>query len=287
MPALRSEEIERGRPTSVELPAPTAWPFVMAFGVALLFAGLVTTLSISLAGGVLTLVAAVGWFRDVLPHEKHETVPVAPLTEFPVSLRKNVARLDVARGPHRARLPLEIHPVSAGVKGGLAGSVAMAVLAVLYGVVKEGSVWYPINLLAAAASAKLAALPIEGLRAFHADGLALAVVIHLLTSLMVGLLYGVMLPMFPRRPILLGGVVAPLLWTGLLHATLQLINPALNDRVAWPWFVVTQIGFGLVAGAVVTRTARVRTLQFESFAVRAGVETPGLMTPGEDEDGPR
>ena len=284
MPTL--EEIERARPKSVDLPAPTAWPFVMAFGVAMLFAGLVTTLSVSLAGAVLTLVSAVGWFRDVLPHEKHETVPVAPLTEaeFPVSLREKVAMLDVGRGPHRARLPLEIHPVSAGVKGGLAGSVAMAFLAVLYGLVKEGSVWYPINLLAAGASAKLAALPLEGLREFHADGFLLACVIHLLTSLMVGVLYGVMLPMFPRSPMLLGGLVAPLLWTGLLHATLELINPALNDRVAWPWFMVTQIGFGLVAGAVVTRTAKVRTLQYESFAVRAGVETPGLTKSRDEEE---
>ena len=282
MPTL--EDIERGRPKSVDLPEPTAWPFVMAFGVALLFAGLVTTLSVSLAGAVLTLAAAVGWFRDIFPHEKHETVPVSPLadTDFPVSLREKVARLDVKRGPHRARLPLEIHPISAGVKGGLAGSVAMALLAVLYGVVKEGSVWYPINLLAAGASAKMAALPIEGLRQFHADGFFLACGIHLLTSVMVGLLYGVMLPMFPRSPIILGGLVAPALWTGLLHATLELINPALNDRVAWPWFVVTQIGFGVVAGLVVTRTSRVRTLQFESFAVRAGVETPGLMGDGED-----
>ena len=284
MPTL--EEIERGRPKSVDLPAPTAWPFVLAFGVALVFAGLVTTFSVTAAGALLTIVAAVGWFGDVFPHEKHETVPVARLTEaeFPVSLRERVARLDVARGPHRARLPLEIHPISAGVKGGLAGSVAMAALAVLYGIVKEGSVWYPINLLAAGASAKLAALPIEGLREFHADGFVIACVIHLLTSVMVGVLYGVMLPMFPRSPILLGGLVAPFLWTGLLHATLELINPALNDRVAWPWFMVTQIGFGVVAGAVVTRTAKVRTLQFESFAVRAGVEAPGL-TGEDDRDG--
>ena len=282
MPTL--QEIERGRPKSVDLPAPTAWPFVMAFGVALLFAGLVTTFSVSAAGALLTIVAAVGWFGDVFPHEKHETIPVAPLTEFPVSLRERVARLDVARGPHRARLPLEIHPVSAGVKGGLAGSVVMAALAVLYGIVKEGSVWYPINLLAAGASAKLAALPIEGLREFHVDGFVIACAVHLLTSVMVGVLYGVMLPMFPRSPILLGGLVAPLLWTGLLHATLELINPALNDRVAWPWFMVTQIGFGVAAGAVVTRTAKVRTLQFESFAVRAGFEAPGLT--GEDEREP-
>ena len=277
MPTL--EDIERERPKSVELPAPTAWPMVMACGIALLFAGLVTSLAVSAVGAILMASGAVGWFREVLPHERHETVAVAPLLEFPVSLRESVARLDAAPGQHRARLPLEIHPISAGVKGGLAGSVAMAVLAVLYGVVRQGSVWYPINLLAAGASARLAAMDLEGLRQFHASGLLLATAIHLLTSVMVGLLYGVMLPMFPRRPILLGGVIAPLLWTGLLHATLQMVNPTLEAHVDWPWFVVTQIGFGLVAGAVVTRTALVRTMQFESFAVRAGIETPSLLKP--------
>jgi len=282
MPTL--EEIERERPKSVDLPRPTAWPMVMAFGITLLFAGFVTSLAVTAVGSVLLLAGAVGWFREVLPHEREETVPVAPLLEFPVSLRESVARIGAERGPHRARLPLEIHPISAGVKGGLGGAVAMAVLAVLYGVVKQGSVWYPINLLAAGASPRFAAMPLESLRQFHADGLLLATAVHLLTSVMVGLLYGVMLPMFPRRPVLLGGVIAPLLWTGLLHATLDAVNPALNDRVDWPWFVVTQIGFGLVAGVIVTRTARVRTMQFESFAVRAGIDTPGLTGPKDGED---
>ena len=49
----------------------------------------------------------------------------------------------------RARLPLEIYPVSAGIKGGLAGSVAMAVLAAMFGIVSGHGIWYPINLLAA------------------------------------------------------------------------------------------------------------------------------------------
>jgi hypothetical protein len=281
MPTL--EEIERDRPKSVDLPAPTAWPMVMAFGVTLLFAGLVTNAAVSAVGALLLLAGAAGWFREVLPHEREETVRVAPLLEFPSSLRESVAKLDV-RGPHRARLPLEIHPISAGIKGGLAGAAAMAVLAVLYGIVKQGSVWYPINLLAAGASAKFAAMPLEGLRQFHADGLLLASVIHLLTSTMVGLLYGVMLPIFPRRPILLGGVIAPFLWTGLLHATLQMVNPALNERVDWAWFVVTQIGFGVVAGIVVTRTALVRTMQFESFAVRAGIEGSGVKGDRDPQD---
>ncbi len=257
---------------------------VMAFGITLLFAGLVTNLAVSGVGAVLLFASAAGWFREVLPHEREEAVPVAPLPEFPVSLRQSVSRIGIERGPHRARLPIEIHPISAGVKGGLAGSVAMAILAVLYGVVKQGSVWYPINLLAAGASSRIAALPLEGLRQFHANALLLATVIHLLTSVMVGVLYGVMLPMFPRRPIVLGGVIAPLLWTGLLHASLQMVNPTLEAHIDWPWFVVTQIGFGVVAGIVVTRTGFVRTMQFESFAVRAGIATPGLMKSKDDGD---
>ena len=282
MPTL--EEIERDRPKSVDLPAPTAWPMAMAFGNTLVFAGLLTNGAVSAVGAVVVIAGAVGWFREVLPHEKEETIPVAPLLEFPSTLREKVARIEVAPALHRARLPLETHPISAGVKGGLAGSVAMAVLAVLYGVVKEGSIWYPINLLAAGASAKFTAMPLEELRQFHADGFLLACAIHLLTSVMVGLLYGVMLPIFPRRPMLLGGVVGPLLWTGLLHATLDAVNPALNQRVAWPWFAVSQIGFGLVAGAVVKRTGMVPTTQFESFAMRAGVEAPGLMKTRDDGD---
>jgi hypothetical protein len=284
MPTL--QDIERERPKSVDVPRPTAWPMIMAFGITLLFGGLLTNYAVSAVGAVLMFCGAVGWFGEVLPHEREETVPVAPLLEFPASLRASVARIDGSRGPHRARLPLEIHPVSAGVKGGLAGAVAMAVLAVLYGVVKQGSVWYPINLLAAGASARLAAMPVEQLRQFQADGFFLACVIHLTASVLVGLLYGVMLPMFPRRPVLLGGIIGPILWTGVLHASLQMVNPTLEAHIDWPWFVVTQIGFGIVAGSVVTRTALVRTMQFESFAVRAGIESPGLIRPRGPEDRP-
>jgi hypothetical protein len=41
--------------------------------------------------------------------------------------------------------------------------------------------------------------------------------------------------------------------------------------------VISQIGFGLVAGIVVSRQVRVRTWQYLPFAVRAGIETPGAM----------
>ena len=65
-----------------------------------------------------------------------------------------VDRLPVAPDQVRAWLPLHTHPISAGLKGGLAGGVAMAVLACAYGVLKAGSIWYPINLLAASVYAQ-------------------------------------------------------------------------------------------------------------------------------------
>jgi hypothetical protein len=64
--------------SSVEIPAATAWPLVFAFGLTLVFAGLLTSVVVSIVGGILSIPAAVGWFRDVLPHECLETVPVEP-----------------------------------------------------------------------------------------------------------------------------------------------------------------------------------------------------------------
>src|SRR5262249_18362412 len=148
----------------------------------------------------------------------------------------------------RAWLPLEIYPISAGIKGGLAGSVAMAVLAMLYGWLRERSIWYPINLLAAGFFPEAVTATTAQLAAFHLNASLVAVLIHLLTSVLVGVLYGATLPMLPRRPILLGGVIAPVVWSGLLYTALPIINPVLAARIDWLWFALSQVGFGIVAG---------------------------------------
>jgi len=260
----------------VSLPSPTAWPIVLAFGITLMFAGLVTSAPIGIVGAALAVTAGVGWFRDLLPQEKEETVKIKELPAAATSTRPEVERLPVAPELPRALLPLETYPVSAGIKGGLAGSAAMAVLACLYGFLKQGSIWYPINLLAATAYAQSLKFGNTSLSAFHLGGFLLAVVIHVVTSLLVGLLYGAMLPMFSRRPILLGGVVAPILWTGLLHSILGLIDPLLNQLIDWPWFIASQFAFGVVAGLVVVQQERVRVHQFLPFLMRAGFEAPGV-----------
>src|SRR5688572_27825557 len=127
---------------SVVLPAPTVFPMALSVGVTLLFAGLLTHAAVSILGAIVMTVAAIGWFREVLPHEEHEAVPIEP-EPLPVHVAgRQVARLEVGEHAHRARLPIEVYPVSAGLKGGLAGSVAMALLAALYGLVTYGSIWY-------------------------------------------------------------------------------------------------------------------------------------------------
>jgi len=262
---------------SVQLPSPTLWPPLLALGLALAAAGLVTNHIIAAIGGVLALAGSVGWFLQVLPHEHHETVPV---TAKPVTIavsRRKVARIAASAEarPHRARLPLEIYPISAGIKGGLAGAGAMALLAVLYGVASHHSIWYPINLLGAVIYAQTQVSTAQ-MEAFHIELLVVATILHLTTSILVGLLYGALLPMLPRRPIVFGGLFAPLVWTGLLYNILDIVDPALNQRIDWGWFLASQIAFGVVVGLVVVRQMRVPTWQFP-LAVRAGVETPGVM----------
>lgn len=262
---------------SIRLPAPTAWPIVLAFGVTLLFAGLVTSQSVTVVGGALAALAAVGWFKEVLPEEAHEMVRVGTSHPAPALSRRSVAHLEVAAQLRRARLPLEIYPVAAGIKGGLAGAAVMALLAMAYGLVSGTTIWYPVNLLAAGFFPVALKLPTSEIAAFHAGPLLIATAIHLGTSLLVGLLYGAMLPMMPRRPIVLGGLVAPIAWSALLHSSLGVINPVMNQRIDWFWFVLSQIGFGIVAGVVVSRQERVATWQGFPLAVRAGIDVPGLM----------
>src|SRR5271155_2119298 len=236
-----SSQSPKAAPREINLPAPTAWPIVLAFGITLLLAGLLTSATLSILGAILAVTASVGWFRDVLPHEQEETVRVEAKVTVISTQRREVERLQVAPELPRALLPLETYPISAGIKGGLAGGVAMAVLACLYGLLKQGSIWYPINLLAATAYTQSVHFSTASLKAFHLEAFLLAVGIHLLTSLLVGLLYGAMLPMIPHRPILLGGVVGPILWTGLLHSVLELLNPLLNQLISWPWFVASPL----------------------------------------------
>ena len=268
-------------PEIIELPAPTAWPMITALGITLLCAGLVTHVAVSFVGLILALRGAVGWFREDLPAEKHELVRVRPQAERAQTVKvspRTAAHLRAGEAGHRVRIPAEIHPYSSGIKGGLLGGVVMAIVACAYGLIAYRSVWYPINLLAAAALPSMAHADLAQLKAFNGMAFFVALISHGAISILVGLLFAVLLPMFPsRRAAFWGSLMSPLFWSALVWATLRFVNPALNARIDWTWFIASQVVFGLVAGYVVHHTKPVETMQTWPLAARAGIEVPGLL----------
>jgi hypothetical protein len=254
---------------------------VLALGVTLLLAGLATHALVSAMGVGLAVGGIVDWFRQVFPHAAHERFAAEDGAIAVRTSRRGVAHVSIDAGLVRANLPLEFHPVSAGVRGGLAGGAGMALFALLYGIVSGHGVWYPINLLAAGF---FPSLSLAQLSSFNAAAFGIAVIVHTLASGLVGVLYGAMLPMLPRWPMLLGGVIAPLLWMGFLHTSLSLINPVLAAHVDWAWFAASQLAYGVVAGWVVSRRERVANAQPLPWQLRAGVEASGLL-PGSPNEG--
>jgi len=105
--SLIGEQSNESHPTprEIEVPAPTAWPLVLAFGCCLLFAGLVTSVSVSFLGAVLSLAGCIGWFREVFPREHEEAVPVIPDDIRITTERRAVERVPVA-DYQRAWLPV-------------------------------------------------------------------------------------------------------------------------------------------------------------------------------------
>ena len=267
-------ETDQPQTNIVVLPASTAWPMALALGLSLVVAGMVTNVAISLLGLLVTVLASVGWFRQVLPIEHHESVVLQPQLSPVVSAHPSVARLQIDPR-HRKMLPVETYKLTAGIKGGIAGGIAMSIPAMLFGWIKYHSIWYAINLLAAGGFVSWAGQSNQFLGEFHLRGFLAALAIHGAISLLVGLLYGAMLPMFPKWPILTCGFVAPFLWTGLVYSVLGIVSPILDQRIDWFWFTISQFDFGLVAGYVVNLDVRVRTPQFQAlpFAVRAGLHT--------------
>jgi hypothetical protein len=266
---------QHGSEEGVDLPIPTANPIIAAFGITLIAAGVVTSLIVSLVGLVIALIGAIGWFRDVFPTPKHELYPLAEADRRPKPVKvspRRISHLQLGETGHRVRIPVEVHRYSAGIIGGLAGGAAMAILAIAYGLVVQHSIWYPINLLAAAGVPSLGTASLEQLREFNAAGLTVAILSHVTLSILVGLLYTVMLPMLPAKfEWLFGGIITPLMWSALLYPVLNLVNPALAARVDWLWFIICQLSFGVVGGYVVFKSQKVETMQSWPLAQRLDV----------------
>ncbi len=276
---MSSDTEHGGAHEGVELPAPTIWPIYFALGITLLFAGIVTHELVSWVGLAASLAGAVGWWRQVLPHDQEELAPFQPESERAPRIEPRPAAVEhliAGEGRHRLRLPVEVRPISSGLRGGAAGAVAMAVVACTYGLIAQGSVWFPINLLAGMVLPAVVQADLEQLSAFHGIAFALAVLMHATLSLMVGLVYAAILPMLPDRPQLWGGIVAPLAWSTVAWSSIWIVNPALEQHINWGWFIASQIAFGLAAGWAIARVQPIQVYQSMSLAERAGLEAAGV-----------
>jgi hypothetical protein len=252
-------------PESVEVPRPTVAPLVLALGLALLAAGVVFGPAFLVAGAAV-FVAGLGiWIGQLLPGRGHVHEPLAeparrprPVTATPGA----VERLRAGLPGYRLRLPEAVHPISAGLRGGLAGGLVMPVPALLWGLFSGRGLFYPVNLLAGMALPLPADMDPQQLEQFlrapHASFLLVAVVIHIAMSVVIGLIYGVLMPTLPEvpRPIAWGGLLMPILWTGVSFVAMRVANPALPGLVSWPWFVVSQFVYGITMPAVVLGVKR-------------------------------
>jgi hypothetical protein len=242
-------------PDGIEMPQPTAGPLILATGIFLIGAGFALSYAMS-AVGVLVLAAGLfTWIGQFTPgcghcHEARTGRRPAAIVAAPGT----VEQMAEGKPGHRMRLPLMVHPVSAGIKGGLLGGLVMPIPALLWGVLSGHGIWYPINLLAGMIVPGLEDKPVEALQQFYPMAFAFAAVVHAVTSLILGLMYGVLLPALPPirgGQFVWGGVLMPLLWTGASYGLMGVVNPLLQKRVDWPWFVASQFLFGIVAAVVV------------------------------------
>jgi hypothetical protein len=251
------------RATGVEMPRPTVWPLVLALGLTLLAAGLLTNLVFSLLGAALCAVSLRGWIGELAPGAGTHVEALALEAARPRPVQPStagVASVTPGRPGYRARIPERIHPYSAGVKGGAVGGVLMAIIAILYGLVSGRGIWYPVNLLAAIVTPRFNEASLASLEAFSPLALLAGVLIHAVASLSLGLVLAVIMPMLPRRPFVWGCVVAPLLWTGAVYGLMGVLNPVMNAHVQWGWFVISQFGYGVAAVFVIVRSEQVAAI---------------------------
>jgi hypothetical protein len=248
---------------SVEMPRSTTWPIVLALGITLLGAGLVTSLVLSVVGAVLFVFSLGGWIGQLLSSEgrKHQPLVESSLRPRPVTQQPGtVDQLRPGMVGYRFRLPERIHPISAGIKGGIVGGLVMPIPALAYGLLSGHGLWFPVNLLAGMAVPGISGATLAELEQFRWGSLILAIVIHTAFSLAFGLFFGVVsptLPPLPGGPVIAGGVLMPILWTGLCYGFMGIVDPLLEQFVSWAWFIASQVVYGLAMSVVVINSEKV------------------------------
>src|SRR5262249_51594572 len=138
-------------PDSVEVPRPTAAPLILALGLALVAAGVAFGLAFLAVGAAVFVVGLSIWVGQLLPGRGHihESVAEPEYRPLPAKVAPGVVeQLRPGLPGYRLRLPEKVHPISAGLKGGLIGGLAMPLPALAWGLFSGHGLLYPVNILA-------------------------------------------------------------------------------------------------------------------------------------------
>jgi hypothetical protein len=267
-------------PALLSMPRPTVAPVVVALGLVVLALGMVTSPAFLVVGALFLVLGLCIWVGQLLPGRGHfhERLVEPSRRPKPVQgLPGAVQHLRSGMPGYRLRLPTEVHPISAGLKGGVIGGLVMTLPALTWGMLSGHGLWYPVNLLAGMVLPSVDRMSIAELEQFRLSLLLVAVVIHAVNSMVIGMMYGVLLPTLPGipRPLAWGGLLIPLLWTAISFGLMGLVNPLLYKNVDWPWFIVSQFVFGIAAALTVMWFGKIHPVSAGLLAGIAG----GLLMP--------
>ncbi len=275
VPSTRSE-----KPAAVEMPRPTVAPLVLAAGMALVAVGVATSYVFVLVGAIVLTTGLAFWIAQLLPGRGHVHEPLVEPAQRPAAVTATTGDVErIRRGMpgYRLRLPERVHPISAGIKGGLVGGLVMPLPAMMYGLLSGHGIWMPINLLSGMVLPGIDQLTVPELEEFRPTLVVTGGVIHACVSLILGMIYGVLMPMLPRvtKPLAWGAVLMPIFWTAISFTALGVFNPAVRTRIDWPWFIASQFIFGVVAALVFMRLEKRNAITAGALCGIAG----GLLMP--------
>lgn len=254
----------------IEMPRPTVAPLVLATGAMLVGIGVVFGVVFVIVGAVLLchgLLSWIGFLGNSTGHIEEELLPSEKRAQTITPRLGQVDRMEQGLPGYRMRLPEKIHPISAGVKGGIVGGMIMPIPAIIYSLINGYGLWYPGNLLAGVVLPGVDHMAMEELQQFHFSLLIVSLLIHLILSVTFGLLYGVLLPALPPIPsqYVWGGLLLPTLWTGVSYLMIQISNPFFASQIHWFWFILSQFVFGMTLATISTQFVEASRIKVALF----------------------
>jgi len=153
--------------------------------------------------------------------------------------------------PRRGVSPLPDVIGLGGALAGLAGGVAMAVVAALLSASMGQDIWHEPKRIAVIVYGP-AALAAPG---FDAGPVLVGTLIHLLVSALLGAIFGIVTRRWLHltsdfgTPVMAGLVYGLLIWMVAYFVALPLFNPALLE-VYTPAFIIQHVAYGVVLGLV-------------------------------------